>query len=93
MAGCRDGARRAGCERIQRAIDEERGIVYTSLPHGVLLERITLVVFLATGLIAELVVHLGAAQAPYVLRRRLEHVPTGSESSPPGLKVAREIAS
>jgi hypothetical protein len=26
---------------------------------------------LATGLIAELIVHLGAAQAPYVVRRRL----------------------
>lgn len=30
---------------------------------------------LATGLIAELIVHLGAAQAPYVVRRKLEHQP------------------
>ena len=33
---------------------------------------------LATGLIAELIVHLGAAQAPYVVRRRLQHGVTAS---------------
>jgi len=49
---------------------------------------------LATGLIAELIVHLGAAQAPYVVRRRLEHAAvaaagTGTSS----VKVPREIAS
>jgi glycosyltransferase involved in cell wall biosynthesis len=47
---------------------------------------------LATGLIAELIVHLGAAQAPYVVRRRLEHASLAS-SSPSGLKLPREIAS
>ncbi len=31
---------------------------------------------LATGLIAELIVHLGSAQAPYVVRRKLEHQPS-----------------
>lgn len=47
---------------------------------------------LATGLIAELIVHLGAAQAPYVVRRRLEQgLPVGP--SPASVKVPREIAS
>jgi glycosyltransferase involved in cell wall biosynthesis len=45
---------------------------------------------LATGLIAELIVHLGAAQAPYVVRRRLEHA---DSSAPKARPVAREIAS
>jgi len=57
---------------------------------------------LATGLIAELIVHLGAAQAPYVVRRRIEHATTESSSlaakaSPQatasGSKIPREIAS
>jgi glycosyltransferase involved in cell wall biosynthesis len=43
---------------------------------------------LATGLIAELIVHLGAAQAPYVIRRRVEHAVT-----PASIKLPREIAS
>jgi glycosyltransferase involved in cell wall biosynthesis len=50
---------------------------------------------LGTGLIAELIVHLGAAQAPYVIRRRVEHTghaATGS-SVPKVSPVAREIAS
>jgi glycosyltransferase involved in cell wall biosynthesis len=50
---------------------------------------------LATGLIAELIVHLGAAQAPYVIRRRVEHTsPAGTTSAAPKASpVAREIAS
>jgi glycosyltransferase involved in cell wall biosynthesis len=47
---------------------------------------------LATGLIAELVVHVGSLQAPYVLRRRLEHSPKASEGSPSPFSAAREIA-
>jgi glycosyltransferase involved in cell wall biosynthesis len=47
---------------------------------------------LATGLIAELIVHLGAAQAPYVVRRRISHVAADSPS-PIGSKLPREIAS
>jgi glycosyltransferase involved in cell wall biosynthesis len=43
---------------------------------------------LATGLIAELIVHLGAAQAPYVIRRRIERAAT-----PASIKLPREIAS
>jgi glycosyltransferase involved in cell wall biosynthesis len=38
---------------------------------------------LATGLIAELIVHLGAAQAPYVLRRTLKSV-RGADVQRPG---------
>lgn len=57
---------------------------------------------LATGLIAELIVHLGAAQAPYVVRRRILHTPAESPSlaakAPPdatakGSNLPREIAS
>jgi glycosyltransferase involved in cell wall biosynthesis len=56
---------------------------------------------LATGLIAELIVHLGAAQAPYVVRRRLTQVaqsPALGSSNNPGLgagslPLSREIAS
>jgi len=56
---------------------------------------------LATGLIAELIVHLGAAQAPYVVRRRIVHAAAGSSSLAPkgpleaaqGLKLPTEIAS
>ncbi|HXK20725.1 MAG TPA: glycosyltransferase family 2 protein [Polyangiaceae bacterium] len=47
---------------------------------------------LATGLIAELIVHLGAAQAPYVVRRKLEHAAVGG-AAPSGVKLPREIAS
>jgi len=47
---------------------------------------------LATGLIAELIVHLGAAQAPYVVRRRLDHAAVAG-AGPSGVKVPREIAS
>jgi hypothetical protein len=47
---------------------------------------------LATGLIAELIVHLAAAQAPYVVRRKLEHVAAASSSQSPS-KMPREIAS
>jgi glycosyltransferase involved in cell wall biosynthesis len=45
---------------------------------------------LATGLIAELIVHLAAAQAPYVVRRKVEHRPSPLQGEP---RVAREIAS
>lgn len=54
---------------------------------------------LATGLIAELIVHLGAAQAPYVVRRRLSHAAAGQgpgagqSAAPSSLKLPREIAS
>ena len=53
---------------------------------------------LATGLIAELIVHLGAAQAPYVVRRRVAHAASSHPSvsqglSPGSLKLPREIAS
>lgn len=57
---------------------------------------------LATGLIAELIVHLGAAQAPYVVRRRVVHtgalnpgLTPGAASSLTGASrpVSREIAS
>jgi len=47
---------------------------------------------LATGLIAELIVHLGAAQAPYVIKRRVEHVVAGS-SSTSASQQPQEIAS
>lgn len=47
---------------------------------------------LATGLIAELIVHLGAAQAPYVIKRRVEHVVAGS-SSLSASQQPQEIAS
>ncbi|HKY36738.1 MAG TPA: glycosyltransferase family 2 protein [Polyangiaceae bacterium] len=61
---------------------------------GVLLVVVGLQI-LATGLIAELIVHLGSGQAPYVLRRRLEHPAVGPESASiqGALKAAREIAS
>ena len=49
------------------------------------------VLILATGLISELIVHLGAAQAPYVVRRRISH--TADSLSPIGSKLPREIAS
>jgi hypothetical protein len=55
---------------------------------------------LATGLIAELIVHLGAAQAPYVVRRRLQRAESAStaskvapEAAPKGVTLPREIAS
>jgi hypothetical protein len=62
---------------------------------------------LATGLIAELIVHLGAAQAPYVVRRRIvnesaaagaaAHQSLSSSQGPalaPGnLSLPREVAS
>ena len=50
---------------------------------------------LGTGLIAELIVHLGAAQAPYVIRRRVEHATHAAtaSSAPKVSPVAREIAS
>jgi hypothetical protein len=53
---------------------------------------------LATGLIAELIVHLATAQAPYVIRRRVEHTApalhAGSTSAPAQPSpVPREIAS
>jgi hypothetical protein len=51
---------------------------------------------LATGLIAELIVHLGAAQAPYVLRRTLKSV-RGADAQRPGAAtetaVSPELAS
>ncbi|HEX2877804.1 MAG TPA: glycosyltransferase family 2 protein [Polyangiaceae bacterium] len=47
---------------------------------------------LATGLIAELIVHLGAAQAPYVVRRRISNV-VADGPSPIASKLPREIAS
>jgi len=55
---------------------------------------------LATGLIAELIVHLGAAQAPYVVRRRMVHATTapalggaGPAVGVGGVSLPREIAS
>jgi glycosyltransferase involved in cell wall biosynthesis len=53
---------------------------------------------LATGLIAELIVHLAVAQAPYVVRRKVEHVTaasSGQSTSPEqsSSKMPREIAS
>lgn len=45
---------------------------------------------LATGLIAELIVHLGAAQAPYVIKRRLEHQPSQIQG---GQRLPQEFAS
>jgi glycosyltransferase involved in cell wall biosynthesis len=57
---------------------------------------------LATGLIAELIVHLGAAQAPYVVRRRIQHPSAESpslaskvlpEATLKGSNLPREIAS
>lgn len=51
---------------------------------------------LATGLIAELIVHLGAAQAPYVLRRVLKGARPDDGSRAPavaGAAVSTELAS
>jgi glycosyltransferase involved in cell wall biosynthesis len=57
---------------------------------------------LATGLIAELIVHLATAQAPYVIRRRVEHsahagqaalAEAASSAAKVSPVVAREIAS
>ncbi|HYJ08968.1 MAG TPA: glycosyltransferase family 2 protein [Polyangiaceae bacterium] len=48
---------------------------------------------LATGLIAELIVHLGAGHAPYVVRRRLEHSSEPSSRTTSVLKASGEVPS
>lgn len=48
---------------------------------------------LATGLIAELIVHLGAGHAPYVVRRRLEHSNEPSSRTSSVLQASGEVPS